>query len=96
MSVEQEVEWLYAFDIHCNSFFPFFVLMYVVQFFLSPLIIGPDFLACLLANSLYAFAGGYYVYITFLGYSGKASALNITACSFEWDEYHDGNESPSS
>lgn len=30
-SVEQEVEWLYAFDIHCNGFFPLFVLLYVVQ-----------------------------------------------------------------
>ncbi|KAG6432959.1 hypothetical protein SASPL_104555 [Salvia splendens] len=26
--VEQRVEWLYAFDVHCNSFFPVFVLLY--------------------------------------------------------------------
>lgn len=25
--VRQQVEWLYAFDIHCNSFFPVFVLL---------------------------------------------------------------------
>jgi hypothetical protein len=25
--VRQHVEWLYAFDIHCNSFFPVFVLL---------------------------------------------------------------------
>ena len=22
-------EWMYAFDIHCNSFFPFFLVLYV-------------------------------------------------------------------
>ncbi|XP_057964875.1 uncharacterized protein LOC131155638 isoform X1 [Malania oleifera] len=26
--VEQRVEWLYAFDVHCNSFFPMFVMLY--------------------------------------------------------------------
>jgi hypothetical protein len=25
--VRQSVEWLYAFDIHCNAFFPVFVLL---------------------------------------------------------------------
>ncbi|KAH1120350.1 hypothetical protein J1N35_003510 [Gossypium stocksii] len=26
--VEQRVEWLYAFDVHCNSFFPMFVMLH--------------------------------------------------------------------
>ncbi|RLM84760.1 hypothetical protein C2845_PM04G10830 [Panicum miliaceum] len=30
--VEQRVEWLYAFDVHCNSFFPAFVILYVLPF----------------------------------------------------------------
>ncbi|KAH9695357.1 protein unc-50 [Citrus sinensis] len=30
--VEQRVEWLYAFDVHCNSFFPMFVMLYVLPF----------------------------------------------------------------
>ena len=30
-SVEQEVEWLYAFDVHCNSFFLLFLVVYVIQ-----------------------------------------------------------------
>ena len=30
-SVEQEVEWLYAFDVHANAFFCSFLLTYVVQ-----------------------------------------------------------------
>jgi len=69
LSVDQDVEWLYAFDIHCNAFFPFFVLVYVVQFFMSPMLLADDFVACLLSNTLYAFACSYYVYITFLGYN---------------------------
>jgi UNC-50 family len=32
---EQSVEWLYAFDVHCNSFMPMFVLLYGALF--SPL-----------------------------------------------------------
>jgi len=69
LSVEQRVEWLFAFDIHCNGFFPLFLILYVVQFFLSPLLLKPDFVACLIANTIYAFAICYYIYITFLGYS---------------------------
>lgn len=30
-SVEQDVEWLYAFDIHCNAFVPVFILTHGVQ-----------------------------------------------------------------
>ena len=39
-TVEQRVEWLYAFDIHCNSFFPLFLLLYVIHFFLLPFLLG--------------------------------------------------------
>ena len=39
-----QVEWMYAFDIHCNSFFPLFLLLYVLQFFLLPFLLnGPFF-----------------------------------------------------
>jgi hypothetical protein len=27
-NVEQKVEWLYAFDVHCNSYFPMFLMLY--------------------------------------------------------------------
>jgi len=30
-SVEQDVEWLYAFDVHANAFFCSFLLTYVLQ-----------------------------------------------------------------
>lgn len=29
--VEQRVEWQFAFDIHCNSFFILFLFLYVLQ-----------------------------------------------------------------
>eukprot|EP00850_Spirogloea_muscicola_P017496 SM000151S01484 [mRNA] locus=s151:181431:183865:+ [translate_table: standard] len=66
--VEQKVEWLYAFDVHCNSFFPVFVLLYVIQYFLSPLLLERGFLPLLLSNILYGLAFSYYHYLNFLGY----------------------------
>ncbi|KAG7349802.1 UNC-50 family protein [Nitzschia inconspicua] len=66
--VRQSVEWLYAFDIHCNAFFPVFVLLYGVQFFLLPLVLGTSLVALLLSNTLYAAALAWYWYITHLGY----------------------------
>eukprot|EP00741_Cyanophora_paradoxa_P006885 tig00001049_g6660.t1 len=69
-SVEQHVEWLYAFDVHCNAFFPLFVLLYVVQFLFIHILVRPDnFLSALLSNILYVIAFSYYHYITFLGFS---------------------------
>lgn len=68
-AVEQHVEWMYAFDVHCNSYFPLFILLYVVQFLLSPLLLWQSFVAKVLSNALYAVAFSYYHYITFLGYS---------------------------
>jgi len=67
-SVEQSVEWLYAFDIHCNSFFPLFLVLYVLQFFLVPLLYSTRFVATLFANTMYLLAFGYYYHVTFLGY----------------------------
>ena len=34
-----QVEWLHAFDIHCNAFFPLFLLLYVVQYMLLPILL---------------------------------------------------------
>jgi hypothetical protein len=69
--VEQRVEWLYAFDVHCNSFFPAFVILYVLQYFLSPLLIAHGFFPALLSNLLFMVAISYYHYLNFLGYDGK-------------------------
>ncbi|XP_077225226.1 UNC-50 family protein [Tasmannia lanceolata] len=66
--VEQHVEWLYAFDVHCNSFFPTFVVLYVIQYFVSPLLVAHGFIPVLLSNLLFMVAVSYYHYLNFLGY----------------------------
>lgn len=67
-TTEQKVEWLYAFDVHCNSFFPFFIVLYVIQYFFILLFMREGFVSTLLANATYALAFSYYLYVTFLGY----------------------------
>jgi len=67
--VEQHVEWLYAFDVHCNSYFPLFLSLYVLQLLLSPILLWRSFLSTALSTALYAGSLGYYHYMTFLGYS---------------------------
>ncbi|VAI30651.1 unnamed protein product [Triticum turgidum subsp. durum] len=74
--VEQRVEWLYAFDVHCNSFFPAFVILYVLQYFLSPLLIAHGFLPALLSNLLFMVAISYYHYLNFLGYDSSIFGPN--------------------
>ena len=66
---EQLTEWLFCFDIHCNSFFPFFLITYVLQFFLLPLILQSGFFASFLSNLIYFFGVSYYCYLTSLGYA---------------------------
>eukprot|EP01100_Stratorugosa_tubuloviscum_P000696 TRINITY_DN1155_c1_g1_i2.p1 TRINITY_DN1155_c1_g1~~TRINITY_DN1155_c1_g1_i2.p1 ORF type:complete len:152 (+),score=42.13 TRINITY_DN1155_c1_g1_i2:1113-1568(+) len=67
-SVEQEVEWLYAFDIHCNSFFPLFLMLYVLQYFCLPALLTGGFFGTFLSNILYTLAFSYYFHVTALGY----------------------------
>merc|ERR1712226_1760874 len=80
--VKQSVEWLYAFDIHCNSFFPMFCLLYVVQFFSLPLVLGQSLFSLLASNTLYAAAFSWYWYITHLGYRSLPFLSNTEAFLF--------------
>ena len=78
----EELEFGYCFDVHCNSFFPVFVWLYVVQYFVMPLLMKKLWyvrirneqanllrISLFLGNTLYAVALIYYCYITFLGYN---------------------------
>lgn len=65
----EAVEWLYAFDVHCNAFLPLYLLLHVVQYVMLPLLLRPGILALLLSNALYGAAFSAYHYLTFLGYS---------------------------
>lgn len=66
--VPQSVEWMYAFDIHCNAFFVVFCWLYVFQFFVLPVVLQEGFVALMVANSLYATSLSIYWYMTHLGY----------------------------
>ena len=39
VSGAEELEFGYCFDVHCNAFFPVFVWLYVVQYFVMPFLI---------------------------------------------------------
>jgi hypothetical protein len=68
-AVKQSMEWLYSFDVHVNSFFPFFLLTYVIQYFLLPFLYSDSTGAVVTANFLHSLAICYYFYITTLGYN---------------------------
>lgn len=68
-AVDQRVEWLYAYDIHCNAYFPLFIALYVVQYFLCPLLLGDGRLRAIFSVLLYGWSVWYYHYLTFLGYN---------------------------
>ena len=51
------------------AFVPTFLLLYVVQYLLLPLLLRGGVLAALLSDTLYAAAFTIYWYLTFLGYS---------------------------
>lgn len=64
------VDWGFCFDVHCNAFLVIWCLLYLVQFFLLPVInIKKSLFSLLLGNSLYFGAVGYYFVITFYGFN---------------------------
>jgi hypothetical protein len=67
-SVAQTVEWMYAFDIHCNGFFVSFLLTHVLQFLLLPLLLADSLLATAASATLWLAALGAYFFVTHLGY----------------------------
>ncbi|XP_007889335.1 protein unc-50 homolog [Callorhinchus milii] len=69
-SKEYDVEWGYAFDIHLNAFYPLLVILHFIQlFFVNHIIIKAGFVGYLVGNSFWLIGIGYYIYVTFLGYS---------------------------
>jgi len=69
------VEWAYCFDVHCNSFFPFFMLVHVCAYIVAPFLLSRNFgfVATVMANTFITLAAVYYCYITFLGYQTLGS-----------------------
>jgi hypothetical protein len=50
---DSAVEWGYAFDVHTNAFFPFFLTLYIAQLFLLPVILKERWVCLLVGNTLY-------------------------------------------
>ncbi|KAK9722272.1 hypothetical protein K7432_002808 [Basidiobolus ranarum] len=67
-AVDQSIEWSYAFDIHCNSFLPIFLILYVLQFFFLSILSTDSWISLFIGNLMYLVAFSYYNYLTFLGY----------------------------
>lgn len=79
----QDVEWGYAFDVHLNAFFPLLMILHLFQLvFLHPIIIQDWFLGRFVGNTLWLIAVGYYIYITFLGYSALPFLKNTRPLLF--------------
>ncbi|XP_030057250.1 protein unc-50 homolog [Microcaecilia unicolor] len=69
-SKDCDVEWGYAFDVHLNAFYPLLVILHFIQlFFINHVILADSFIGYVFGNTLWLIAIGYYIYITFLGYS---------------------------
>ncbi|GLH02761.1 Protein unc-50 homolog [Gryllus bimaculatus] len=67
---DQDVEWGYAFDVHLNAFFPLLIILHVFQLFFYNVLISQEwFISRFFGNTLWLIALGYYIYVTFLGYS---------------------------
>lgn len=81
-AVEEEVEWAYAFDIHCNAFFPLLLILHVLQLFLIGIINKEWFFSAFVADTMWMIALSYYFYITFLGYSALPFLNRTTTVTF--------------
>ncbi|XP_076215412.1 protein unc-50 homolog isoform X1 [Aptenodytes patagonicus] len=77
---DYDVEWGYAFDVHLNAFYPLLVILHFIQlFFINYVIISDSVIGYFVGNTLWLIAIGYYVYVTFLGYSAGILAPSPTA-----------------
>lgn len=72
------MEWLYALDIHFNSFFPVLLILGVLQYIFLPFLVRTTWLPTLCADLLFATAITAYSFITFMGYMCKRRLLGRT------------------
>ena len=79
-SVEQKVEWLFSWDVACNAFVPLFLILYVLQLLLLPILLPTETesmesitlanrVSAVMSNSLYAIASASYWHSIFCGYT---------------------------
>lgn len=63
---DTSVEWAYAFDVHTNAFFPFYLTLYLAQLFLVPIVLMDNWVCLWVGNTLYL-----------AGYVRRASATGM-------------------
>lgn len=68
MSKLQKIELFYSFDIHCNSFVPFYFCTTVIQLILMPLILPDTFISLIISNFLYTIGFCAYFITSSMGY----------------------------
>ncbi|KAK4511843.1 uncharacterized protein ATC70_003842 [Mucor velutinosus] len=68
-AVAQQVEWAYAFDVHCNAFIPVYLILYVIQLFFLPLILKENWISMFIGNFMYCVALVWYMVGVFLGFN---------------------------
>ncbi|XP_070798871.1 protein unc-50 homolog isoform X2 [Pituophis catenifer annectens] len=79
---DYDVEWGYAFDVHLNAFYPLLVILHFIQlFFIHYVILSASSIGYFVGNTFWLIAIGYYIYVTFLGYSGSFLFPRINNCS---------------
>ncbi|EJF56563.1 UNC-50-like protein [Dichomitus squalens] len=64
---DARVEWAYAFDVHTNAFFPFYLTLYLAQLFLVPIILKNNWVCLFVSNTLYLAGFAQYIYGVYLG-----------------------------
>ena len=73
-----QVEWLYSFDVHCNSYFIYFMISNVLVLLLTPILLQKSLFSLILGNSIFLVAVIGYFYVTFLGYDGMLKSPLIS------------------
>lgn len=76
-AVAQQVEWAYAFDVHCNAFIPVYLILYVIQLFFLPLILKENWISMFIGNFMYCVALIWYMVGVFLGFNGKGALVLV-------------------
>jgi UNC-50 family len=76
-SSDQQVEWLYAFDIFCNAYVPILIGCYGIGFLLLPIITVNGYFGTIVGNLVFLLSIIYHWYITFRGYLSKCSMLTV-------------------
>ncbi|XP_052888011.1 uncharacterized protein LOC108480563 [Gossypium arboreum] len=65
-----------------------FVMLYVIHYFLSPLLVAHGFIPAQLSNLLFMVAASYHHYLNFLGYDVLPFLERTFFSLSDWHRYH--------